>query len=530
MPTVSSRSPPGPAERATISGTVINSGTINFDTNTTLGATGANLVNTGLISIAGATVTTVGNSFTNNVGGLITGYGTFTTSGLTLTNNGIIDLSPPSILGVTLAPTTVSITYYDTAGMNQATVTNPANYTLLGSGGDGIFGNGNDVNESSLISQITYNSSNETALLELSGTLPTDFYRVEVSGDGVRDTPGTHLLPGLEDVVNRFPGLVPATVVVSLDQASDSGEFNNDGITNVTKPTFDVQVNQAGTIGVDFDGNGTIDASLSVQLAGMYQFTAPTLAAGTYTEKTSFTSASGGTAQASTPYTIVTDGPHVTALSPSGPVATSVSQATVTFSAPVDLTTFTPSAITLVGPAGVIAVNQPQRVSGSTYTISFATQSAQGTYTLTIAPSVADLAGNQMDQNQNGVNGEPTDSFSGPFVVALPDLAVKATQAPSTAPVGAGIPISWTVTNVSLTNPAPSTWTDAVFLSPDSVLDAKAILLTSVAGPPQSPLLPRSELHAQRFGDHSREHSDWERLPPVCGQRRWRPARVQLRR
>ncbi len=72
----------------TISGTVINSGTINFDTNTTFGATGVNLVNTGLISIAGATVTTVGSSFANEGGGLISGYGTFTTSGVTVNDTG----------------------------------------------------------------------------------------------------------------------------------------------------------------------------------------------------------------------------------------------------------------------------------------------------------------------------------------------------------------------------------------------------------------------------------------------------------
>ena len=60
----------------TISGTVINSGTINFDTNTTFGATGVNLVNTGLINIAGATVTVVGSTLANDAGDWSAGYGT----------------------------------------------------------------------------------------------------------------------------------------------------------------------------------------------------------------------------------------------------------------------------------------------------------------------------------------------------------------------------------------------------------------------------------------------------------------------
>ncbi|MFI5453930.1 MAG: Ig-like domain-containing protein [Isosphaerales bacterium] len=472
------------------SGAVVNAGTINLDTNTTLGSTGANQVNTGLISIAGATVTVVGSSFGNETGGLISGYGTFNTSGLTLTNNGIIDLSPPSILGVQMTPSAVAITYYDTVAMNATTVTNPANYTLLGSGGDGIFGNGNDVNESGLISQVTYNASTKTVTLQLSSDLPVDFYRVEVNGSAVQDTSGTALLAGKEDLVNRVLGLVPATVSVALDPASDSGASNHDGITNVTNPTFDVQVNQAGTIGIDFDGNGTIDATMSVQVGGTYQLTAPTLANGTYSAAATFISALGGTSQSSTTYTIDTVGPHVASMSPNGTIGTSISEVAVTFNELVDLNTFTPSAITLTGSGGVIAVAQPQPVSGSTYDIGFATQTAQGGYTLTIAPSVADLAGNKMDQNQNGINGEPGDSFTGSFTIGLPDLAVTATQAPSSAVLGAIIPVSWTVTNVSPTNPAPSMWTDAVYVSPDSVLDGTAIRLISVGAPDQPPLNP----------------------------------------
>ncbi len=151
-------------------------------------------------------MTAVGNSFTNDAGGLVSGYGTFSTSGVTVTNNGIIDLSPPSILGVNLQPSSVSITYYDTHGMNASTVTNPANYTLIGSGGDGIFGNGNDDNESGLISGVTYNASTETATLQLSSDLPPDFYEVEVNGSNVVDASGTPLLSGEQDLVVRVLG------------------------------------------------------------------------------------------------------------------------------------------------------------------------------------------------------------------------------------------------------------------------------------------------------------------------------------
>ncbi len=115
-----------------------------------------------------------------------------------------------------------------------------------------------------------------------------------------------------------------------------------------------------------------------------------------------------------------------------------VSQVAVTLSELVNVNTFIPSAITLVGPSGVIAVDQPQFVSGTTYGIGSAAQAAQGAYKLTIAPTVEDLAGNEMDQEQNGINGGPDDSFTGSFAIALPDLAVTATQAPSSALLGEG--------------------------------------------------------------------------------------------
>ncbi len=469
---------------------LVNAGTINFDANTTVGSAGANIINTGLMSLAGATVTVVGSSFTNDFGGLVSGYGTFNTSGVSVTENGIIDLSQPSILGVDLEPSSVAIAYYDTAGMNQASVMNAANYTLIGSGGDGIFGNGNDVNESGLISQVTYSAATETATLMLSSDLPADFYLVEVNGSAVVDTANTPLLSGAQDQVERVLGVVPATANVSLDPASDSGAPANPGYTNVTTPTFDVQVNQAGTIEMDFQGDGTIDATLSAPAAGTYQFTSPTLADGTYTAMATFDSSTGGMTQASTTYAIDTVGPYVDSMSPDSLVSTSVSDVMVTFSELVNLSTFTPSAITFTGPDGSIGVDQPELVSGTTYDIGFGTQFAQGTYTFTIAPTVTDLAGNEMDQDQDGIDGEPDDSFTGTFTIGLPDLAVTATQAPSSALLGASIPVSWTVTNISQTNPAPSAWTDAVYISPDSVLDGSAIPLITVNEPAQSPLEP----------------------------------------
>src|SRR5262249_31038750 len=43
-------------------------------------------------------------------------------------------------------------------------------------------------------------------------------------------------------------------------------------------------------------------------------------------------------------------------------------------------------------------------------------------YTFTIGPKISDFAGNQMDQNNNGINGEvPGDRFTGTFVINTTD-------------------------------------------------------------------------------------------------------------
>src|SRR5262249_25905817 len=167
--------------------------------------------------------------------------------------------------------------------------------------------------------------------------------------------------------------------------------------TNDTTPTFDVQVNQAGTITIDYLGNGSVIGSLYAPAAGTYQLTAPTLPPGTYTALASFLALNGPLGQSAVGYTIDTTGARVTAMTPTGTINNRLSQVTVTFSEAVDPSTWTTAAIGFTGPAGNIPVNAPQLVSGTTYAITFPTQATNGVYTLTVASTVADLTGNAMD-------------------------------------------------------------------------------------------------------------------------------------
>jgi subtilisin-like proprotein convertase family protein len=113
-------------------------------------------------------------------------------------------------------------------------------------------------------------------------------------------------------------------------------------------------------------------------------------------------------------------GPHVISFTPTN-VTSSVSTVTVTFSGPVDPGTFTTSAITTFrGPNGPItptAITDTNPGTDTIYQITFPTQATPGLYTMTFGPNLADFAGDLMDQNQNGINGEPLDTFTGHFVI-----------------------------------------------------------------------------------------------------------------
>jgi subtilisin-like proprotein convertase family protein len=55
------------------------------------------------------------------------------------------------------------------------------------------------------------------------------------------------------------------------------------------------------------------------------------------------------------------------------------------------------------------------------YQINFAPQSTDGVYTVTIGPNITDFAGDQMDQDQDGVSGQPDDAFTFQFQINSDD-------------------------------------------------------------------------------------------------------------
>jgi hypothetical protein len=111
-----------------------------------------------------------------------------------------------------------------------------------------------------------------------------------------------------------------------------------------------------------------------------------------------------------------------------------ISSVTVTFVGLVDASAFTSTSFDVFhGPNGDIPLNSisiREIAPGNMFVISFPSQSALGSYTLTFGPNVRDFAGDEMDQNNNGIPGEADDAFTGHFVIAPhsadPELVVGA--------------------------------------------------------------------------------------------------------
>jgi serine protease len=120
----------------------------------------------------------------------------------------------------------------------------------------------------------------------------------------------------------------------------------------------------------------------------------------------------------------------------------SIAKARVTFSEPIDPTTFTTSDITLTGPGGkaiaVTGVSAVAGTNGTQFDVTFPLQAATGTYTLVVGPDARDLAGNAMDQNRNGKPGEAGDRYTA-------TTAVAGTKTYSSTDVGKVIPDLGTV-------------------------------------------------------------------------------------
>ena len=160
-------------------------------------------------------------------------------------------------------------------------------------------------------------------------------------------------------------------------------------------------------------------------------------------------------------------GPRVIGTTPESSTSTALEWIDVRFDEPIDLPSFTPGQVTIVGPRGPIPLTQLIARDMDTVRVRFAPQTTPGDYTIVVGPSVRDEFGNLMDQDGDGIGGESEeDRFVTTIRQDLPNLQVQIDSLPATALNGEAISVSWTVGNAGGAI-AIGPWTDRVVLSRD---------------------------------------------------------------
>jgi len=112
------------------------------------------------------------------------------------------------------------------------------------------------------------------------------------------------------------------------------------------------------------------------------------------------------------PRTLLSQGPRITAITPTEVINATFDHVDVTWNEPIDSTTFTTGDVSVSGPPGAVTVTGITKLDELDYRISIDPLPVRGSYQVIVGPNIADLQGNLMDQNQNGTGGEtPGDQF-----------------------------------------------------------------------------------------------------------------------
>lgn len=168
-----------------------------------------------------------------------------------------------------------------------------------------------------------------------------------------------------------------------------------------------------------------------------------------------------------------TTGPRAIAVSPATPVSSSLASIDVTFSESLNAASITLADATLTGPFGPIVVTSASLFSPTVVRVTFAAQIYSGNYTLQVGPQIADLAGNFMDQDSDGLKGEAADdTFATTITVNgtnLADLVVEAVAISGSGIPGTTATVNWTIRNAG-NGPATGPWTDQVALAYNGVI------------------------------------------------------------
>ena len=131
-------------------------------------------------------------------------------------------------------------------------------------------------------------------------------------------------------------------------------------------------------------------------------------------------------------------GPQVISSLFSGSLPSRYDRVRFTFNTRINAATITPSDALLTGPGGTIPIRAITAVAGTNNTqfeATFDAQTTPGSYTFSVGPDLFDMAAHRMDQNRNGINGEPADRFATSETLGASATATTFTTTAANLPV-----------------------------------------------------------------------------------------------
>ncbi len=276
--------------------------------------------------------------------------------------------------------------------------------------------------------------------------------------------------------VNQPIDAITLTFNNPIDVSSfDPSKFLISGQMGVIQPTGMTQVG---------DRTYRIDLPFALSENGPYYFTLlPTLLDAEGFEIDQNANGIPGETDDAYSFTLIVDTvpPHVSYQDPAGDLAGTISSVDVWFSEAIDTTTFTTGDASIVRPDGTtMLATGIQNVGLNEFQITFPAQTLLGTYHVKIDPSVTDLAGNGLDEDGDGIGGEPTDVYDRTFNLVNVDLGLNSLNlSTTTLTAGEAVTVSWSGANLTGA-PLLGDWIDAVYLSTDGQWDINATLLATV--------------------------------------------------
>jgi hypothetical protein len=156
--------------------------------------------------------------------------------------------------------------------------------------------------------------------------------------------------------------------------------------------------------------------------------------------------------------------PGVVSVSPSGSFTNAISSAEVTFNMAIDASSFTPAAVVLTTPSGVVPAAQVTITQETplVFRIGFPLQTAPGLYSLAIGPNIKSIGGQSMAAAYHA-------QFT--ILAILPDFIASDVGAPATAGAGQPVSVVWRVSNAGNGNSTNAFW-NTLWLATDTAGDS----------------------------------------------------------